>query len=434
MVEDELQLSNEYFKRRVVSQAANYEEAYWGCVVDPDGKLRDRRAEREQYLDDIKQELAFLNSLPPGRILDIGCGLGFLSSALAPDWEKHGVEVSEFAANYAKEWAKIHVGTLASARYPDEYFDVVVMHHVIEHLDDPEDAILETYRILRRGGVLLLGTPDFDSGCARRFGDKYRLLHDPTHISLFSNDSMHRFLRDHGFVIDRVDYPFFETRHFTKETLMRLFDTGSVSPPFYGNFMTFYCHKPDGGRFFESALELSRLAQQVADRVDKQVSQIGELVTECLRRGRKVLVSGNGGRAIDAQHFVAELNGRMSVEKRSVPPMMPSTDPSLVTALGNEYDFDNVFARQVEGLGKPGDVLIAISASGDSQTVLKAVDAARRSGLRTVALLGEGGDPALEECDVTIHIPSGNMQRLQEMHLAVLHAICEHVAREFPEQ
>jgi phosphoheptose isomerase len=414
--------------------ATDYEEAYWGSEVDPDGNLRDRRLEREQHLDDIKQELAFLDTLPHGRILDIGCGLGFLLSALASGWEKHGVEVSELAAKYAREWAKIHVGTLAEARYPDEYFDVVVMHHVVEHLEDPVGAILETYRILRRGGVLLLGTPDFDSACARRFGDKYRMLHDPTHISLFSNDSMHRCLRDHGFVIDRVEYPFFDTRHFTKESLMRLFDTGNGSPPFYGNFMTFYCHKPHGGRFYESALELSRLAKRVADGLERQVNQAGELVTECIRGGWKVLACGNGGSAADAQHFVAELIGRMTVERRSLPAMTLSTDPSVVTALGNDYGFDNVFARQVEGLGKPGDVLIAISTSGRSRNILKALDAARRSELRTVALLGEGGDPALDECDVTVHIPSGNTQRVQEMHMAVLHAICEQVERAIAEQ
>jgi hypothetical protein len=99
-------------------------------------------------------------------------------------------------------------------------------------------------RIIKRGGILLLATPDFDSGCARRFGENYRMLHDQSHISLFTNDSMHRFLRDHGFVIDRVEYPFFETRYFTPENLMRLFDTSKMSPPFYGNWMTFYCHKP----------------------------------------------------------------------------------------------------------------------------------------------------------------------------------------------
>ena len=231
-----------YFTRREPAKSVDFEEGYWGTIVDPDGKSRDRLQECEQYLDDIKQELAYLNSLPPGRILDIGCGPGFLLSALSSEWERHGVEVSSFAAKYASQWGTIHTGSLEDAEYPDEHFDVIAMYHVVEHMEDPVAAIIEIHRILKLGGVLVLGTPDFDSGCARRFGKNYRLLHDVTHISLFTNESMHRFLRDYGFVIDRVEYPFFETRHFTEENLMRLFDTTRISPPFYGNFMTFYCH------------------------------------------------------------------------------------------------------------------------------------------------------------------------------------------------
>lgn len=142
-----------------------------------------------------------------------------------------------------------------------------------------------------------------------------------------------------------------------------------------------------------------------------------------------MLACGNGGSAADAQHFVAELIGRMTVERRSLPAITLSTDPSVVTALGNDYGFDDFFARQIEGLGIPGDVLIAISTSGRSRNVLKAVDAARRCELGTVALLGEGGDPALDECSVSIHIPARDTQRVQEMHMAVLHAIAEHVER-----
>ena len=235
-----------YFTKREPPQLVDYEEAYWGNIVDPDGKKRNRLGERDLHLEDVAQELSYLNSLLPGRIVDVGCGPGFLLSALEGGWEKHGVEASRFAAEHASQWSKVHVGDLSEAAYPDEFFDVAVMHHVIEHMTDPIGAILEMRRVLKRGGKLLLGTPDFDSGCARRFGDNYRLLHDPTHISLFTNDSMHRFLRDHGFGIDRVEYPFFETRHFTPENLERLFDTSKVSPPFYGNFMTFYCTKRIG--------------------------------------------------------------------------------------------------------------------------------------------------------------------------------------------
>lgn len=233
-----------YYFRREPIKPIDYEESYWRNCTDPDGKLRFRTEEREQYLDDIKQELAFLNSLIPGRLCDVGCGLGFLLSALEGEWVKHGVEISRFAAHHARQWGAVHLGQLEDARYPNAFFDVVVMHHVIEHLDDPVSAILEVFRILKPGGHLLFATPDFDSACARRFGQNYRLLCDPTHVSLFTNDSAHGFLRDHHFVIDRVEYPYFETRHFTQENLMRLFDTSKLSPPFYGNFMTFYCHKP----------------------------------------------------------------------------------------------------------------------------------------------------------------------------------------------
>ena len=111
---------------------------------------------------------------------------------------------------------------------------------MIEHLEKPERDIKEVRRILKPGGVLILSTPDFDSGCARLFGKNYRLLNDATHISLFSNDSMLRFLRDNGFKIFSADYPFFKTRFFTEENLKKLLDTSQISPPFYGNFMTFF--------------------------------------------------------------------------------------------------------------------------------------------------------------------------------------------------
>jgi 2-polyprenyl-3-methyl-5-hydroxy-6-metoxy-1,4-benzoquinol methylase len=241
------QLTTKYFMRRE-PRSKDFEEAYWGEVTDPDGKKRNllTEEERQKHLGNIKEELAFLNKLIPGRMLDIGCGPGYLLSALNdPKWEKHGLDVSAFACEYGKQWATMHVGTIEDTTFPDNHFDVIVMHHVIEHIPDPERTIEAVFKVLRPGGTLLICTPDFDSGCARRFGENYRLLHDPTHITLFCNESMHRFLRDHGFVIDRTQYPFFDTPYFTEENLMRLFDTSKVSPPFYGNFMSFYCHKPE---------------------------------------------------------------------------------------------------------------------------------------------------------------------------------------------
>ena len=168
----------------------------------------------------------------------------------------------------------------------------------------------------------------------------------------------------------------------------------------------------------------------MAESIEGQIEQGGKLVTDCLQAGGKVLACGNGGSAADAQHFVAELVGRMSRERQSLPAISLSTDPSVLTALGNDYGYDSIFARQIEGLGRPGDILMAISTSGHSPNVLRGVEAARQRGLHTVALLGEGGDPLLGDCDVCIHIPSRNAQRVQEVHTAVLHAICDHVERQ----
>ena len=195
----------------------------------------------------MNAELTFLNNLPGGKILDVGCGPGFLLSALDPKWECYGTEMSRLAAAHAESHGRIFCGQLEDAAYPSEHFDVVVFHHVIEHLDDPLPALREIRRVLCPGGRLLLGTPDFDSGCARLFRSRYRLLHDQTHVSLFTQESMYRLLRDEGFTIEEVDFPYFGTRHFTEENLLRLFDEEGISPPFYGNFMTFYTRKPADG-------------------------------------------------------------------------------------------------------------------------------------------------------------------------------------------
>ncbi len=233
-----------YFVRRVPTSLPDYEESYWGKIEDPDGVKRDRLQERDRSLADIPSELRFLNNLPGGRILDVGCGPGFLLSALDSKWERYGTEVSAFAAEHATAHGRIFCGKLKDAAYPSDHFDAIVFHHVIEHLDDPFSTLREVRRVMRPNGWMILGTPDFDSGCARLFGKRYRLLHDQTHVSLFTQESMYRLLRDEGFIIEKVDFPYFNTRHFTKENLLRLFDKQKTSPPFYGNFMTFYTRKP----------------------------------------------------------------------------------------------------------------------------------------------------------------------------------------------
>lgn len=278
-------MSQNYFVRRSPPVNVSYEETYWGVITDPDGQVRDRRLERERYLEDLKIELSFINSLPIGRMLDIGCGLGFLLSGVASAWERHGVEVSEFAATHATQYANVFQGRLEEAGYPDGYFDLVVIYHVIEHVEQPEVLLQEIRRVLKPEGWLILGTPDFDSGAARRFGENYRMLHDVTHISLFSNESMHRFLRDHGFGIERVEYPYFETRYFNRETLLALLDTSGISPPFYGNFMTFYCRK---GPLPALSEKLAALSAYLRD--DGAALQL--LLQECGQRLKVLLESG----------------------------------------------------------------------------------------------------------------------------------------------
>jgi 2-polyprenyl-3-methyl-5-hydroxy-6-metoxy-1,4-benzoquinol methylase len=232
----------EYYIKREILEDADYEESYWGTVIDPDGLVRNRVEERERHLEDLSNELKYVNSLKPGKILDVGCGLGYFLSGIDEPWEKFGVEISEFSADYAQEWGGIFIGKIEDLKLRHNDFDVIVLHHVIEHVENPINLILEIKKLIKKRGTLVLGTPDFDSGCARLFGKNFRLLNDPTHISLFSNESMHRFLRDFGFTIDNVDYPFFNTRYFTLKNLKSLFDESKISPPFYGNFMTFYCH------------------------------------------------------------------------------------------------------------------------------------------------------------------------------------------------
>ena len=255
-------LPGRYYARREPGQSSHFGESYWRSAADPDGVVRDRTLERDQHVDDLKHELAYVNALPPGRILDIGCGLGFFLSGVDEAWDKHGVEMSEFAVSRARQWGRVVQGPLEEISYPNGYFDLVMMHHVIEHLERPEAMIAEVRRILALGGWLVLGAPDFDSACARRFGPRFRLLNDPTHISLFTTESMYRFLRDQGFVVESVDYPFFNTRHFCRENLLRLFDRDGVSPPFYGSFMTFYCKKPAGGMLTALLQRLGSYARQ----------------------------------------------------------------------------------------------------------------------------------------------------------------------------
>lgn len=155
-----------------------------------------------------------------------------------------------------------------------------------------------------------------------------------------------------------------------------------------------------------------------------------DALVAALRAGHKVLVCGNGGSAADSQHFVAELVGRFTRERRAWPALALTTDTSILTAIGNDYGFDRVFARQVDAHGRAGDVLIGISTSGGSPDVLAAVEAARTRGLVTVGLTGRDGGALGRAVDIHLNVPSPSTARTQEVHCTLLHVLCDLVERE----
>ena len=153
----------------------------------------------------------------------------------------------------------------------------------------------------------------------------------------------------------------------------------------------------------------------------------GELIAATLAAGGKVLLCGNGGSAADAQHIAAELVGRFVVERRGLPAIALTTDSSALTAIGNDYGYEHVFRRQVEALGRAGDLLIAITTSGTSKNVVAAADAARALGLRVVGLTGARGRAFVDACDGGVVVPSGDTARIQECHIAIGHVWCAQV-------
>jgi D-sedoheptulose 7-phosphate isomerase len=157
------------------------------------------------------------------------------------------------------------------------------------------------------------------------------------------------------------------------------------------------------------------------------IDAAGRLIWEALNAGNKILLCGNGGSAADAQHIAAELVGRYEQQRRAFPAISLTTDTSALTALSNDYGYEEVFARQVEALGSAGDVLIAISTSGKSPSVVKAADQARAMGCKTIALTGCSGDPLASHCDLAVVVPSDRTSRVQEAHITIGHLWCEMV-------
>ncbi|MCZ2392198.1 MAG: D-sedoheptulose 7-phosphate isomerase [Acidobacteria bacterium] len=166
--------------------------------------------------------------------------------------------------------------------------------------------------------------------------------------------------------------------------------------------------------------------------VGDAIRRSGRLISETFASGGKVLICGNGGSAADAQHIAAEFVGRYETERIALPAIALTTDTSALTALANDYDFERIFARQVEALGRSGDCLIAISTSGNSPNVLAAVMTARSRGMKVIGFTGSKGKRLAGLSDIAIMVPSERTARIQEGHITAAHIICELIDLETP--
>jgi D-sedoheptulose 7-phosphate isomerase len=186
--------------------------------------------------------------------------------------------------------------------------------------------------------------------------------------------------------------------------------------------------------------ESAELISSSADLLGAAINDAAQLMVQTIIQGNKILACGNGGSAADAQHFAAELMGRFEKERHPLPAIALTTDTSFLTAVSNDYGYERVFARQVQGLGHAGDILLALSTSGNSTSILLAAETAKALGMRIVALTGRGGGELagiLDSSDCHVCVPHDRTARIQEVHGLIIHCLCsaiDHYGDWMPEQ
>lgn len=164
---------------------------------------------------------------------------------------------------------------------------------------------------------------------------------------------------------------------------------------------------------------------QFLPRLTADVSKAVDMIRSSFDAGGRLLIAGNGGSAADAQHIAAELTGRFRRERRPLPALALHGNTSALTAIGNDYGYEHVFARELAAHARPGDVFLAISTSGNSKNILRAIEAARQTKMMVIGLTGESGGAMRTACDLCLRVPSKSTARIQEMHITIGHAICE---------
>jgi D-sedoheptulose 7-phosphate isomerase len=178
-------------------------------------------------------------------------------------------------------------------------------------------------------------------------------------------------------------------------------------------------------RVNSSLQEGAELRKAVARDCGKEIVEAAFVISQCLQAGGKLLFFGNGGSAADAQHLAAEFVGRFVRERDGLAAIALTTDSSILTAVGNDYGFDQIFARQIQALARPGDAAVAISTSGNSPNILEGVRAARKANAKTIGLSGRDGGALAKEVDLAITVASSNTARIQECHIGIGHLLCE---------
>jgi phosphoheptose isomerase len=190
----------------------------------------------------------------------------------------------------------------------------------------------------------------------------------------------------------------------------------------------------DSSSIFRQAINNSiQTLESLAD-LDGQVAKAADLIEQCLRAGNKLLVCGNGGSAADAAHFATELVVRFGKDRRAYPAICLASDGVLLTAAGNDYGFDEIFARQVAAFGLPGDLLICLTTSGKSKNVRRALEEAKTRQLKTIAFLGRDGGSTIGIADVDLLVRSDSIARIQEAHQLLLHVLCEIAETRLPRE
>ena len=225
----------------------NYKETNWENLKDPDGNLRNLKNEKDFKIRNWYGEtIDYLNKNYEGKILDIGAGLGFfLSSLNSSKWKKYALETSNDSIDYMKKNFKdinIIQGSLDDHKFEENTFDVVFFYHVFEHLETPLSAIDEIYKLLKKNGLLIIGTPNNSSVCSFIFRKNFRLL-GPEHNFIISSKQLKKILIHKNFNIIKVEYPYFKTDYFNFKNIIKMFNLNKISPAYYGNIMTFYAIK-----------------------------------------------------------------------------------------------------------------------------------------------------------------------------------------------